>query len=82
MASRRTSTYSKAQTDEWTGRIAIVLAENNEYLTIPEIQERDIALAGITTAKMSKMLSHLIEFNLATKLKNSNGRMMYKGVSS
>lgn len=77
----RKSTYSKEQTDNWRGRIAIVLAEAQEALSIPQIQERDMALQGISPQKMAKMLGSLIEYNLVAKSKAKNGRMVYKSLA-
>lgn len=74
----KTSKYSKKQTDEWTGRIAITLAEANRALTIEEIQNMDITLSNITSQKMARMLGHLVDMGVATKIKNSSGRMTYK----
>lgn len=75
------SAYSKDQTDNWRGRIAIVLAEAQEALSIPQIQERDMALQGISSQKMSRMLGTLIEYNLVTKAKSRSGRMVYKSLA-
>lgn len=77
----RKSAYSKDQTNEWQGRIAIILAGAEEALSIPEIQERDICLQGITPQKMAKMLGTLAEYNLVGKAKGKNGRMMYKSLA-
>lgn len=77
----RKSTYLKGQTDNWRGRIAIVLAETQEALSIPQIQERDMALQGISSQKMAKMLGSLIEYNLVAKSKAKNGRMVYKSLA-
>lgn len=77
---RSNSKYSKAQTDDWTGRIAIVLAGTKESLSIPEIQNRDAALTGISTQKMSRMLNHLVDFNLVSKTKGMGGRMVYRSL--
>ena len=43
---RRTTKYSIEQKNEWSGRIAIVLAEAQDALTIDEIQHRDVSLVG------------------------------------
>lgn len=75
------SAYSKGQTENWQGRIAIVLTEAQEALSIPQIQERDITLQGISSQKMAKMLGSLIEYNLVAKSKSKNGRMVYKSLA-
>lgn len=79
--SYRKSVYSKEQTDDWRGRIAIILAESQESLSIPEIQEKDIVLRGLSSQKMARMLGSLIEYNLVGKAKGKNGRMMYKSLA-
>ena len=75
---RRTQKYTDKFTNEMTGRIAIVLAESQKGLTIPEIQSLDMVLTGITSQKMARMLSHLIEVGLVGKAKGRDGRMHYK----
>lgn len=77
----KSSAYSKEQTAEWEGRIAIILADEVSGLTIPEIQEKDVCLAGISAQKMARMLNHLVEFGLAGKSKGKSGRMIYYGLS-
>lgn len=78
---RKTSKYSKEMTNEWTGRIAVVLAEEHEALTIEAIQLRDTTLSGITPQKMAKMLGHLVEMGMVAKSKNRAGRMVYKSLA-
>lgn len=75
---RQTSKYSKEFTNEMTGRIAIVLAESQESLTISQIQQMDMALVGITSQKMARMINHLVEVGLVAKAKGRDGRMVYK----
>jgi hypothetical protein len=78
----KTSKYSKAQTQEWTGRIAVILAESQVALTLEEIKGRDIVLSNITSQKISKMVGHLVEMGMATKAKNSKGLMTYKSIAT
>ena len=75
---RQTSKYSKAFTDEMTGRIAVVLAEEQAALNIQQIQERDMNLVGITSQKMARMINHLVDVGLVAKAKGKDGRMVYK----
>lgn len=75
---RQTSKYSKDFTDEMTGRIAVILAEEQEALNIQQIQLRDPNLVGITSQKMARMINHLIEVGLVAKAKGKDGRMVYK----
>jgi hypothetical protein len=75
---RKTSKYSKEFTNEMTGRIAVVLAEEQNALTIQEIQLRDVSLVGITSQKMARMIGHLVDVGLVAKAKGKDGRMVYK----
>lgn len=75
---RQTSKYSKEFTDEMTGRIAVVLAEEQAALNIQQIQMRDPNLNGITSQKMARMINHLVEVGLVAKAKGKDGRMVYK----
>lgn len=75
---RQTSKYSKEFTNEMTGRIAIVLAEGQEGMTIQQIQCHDPNLVGITSQKMARMINHLVDVGLVAKAKGKDGRMVYK----
>ena len=75
---RQTSKYSKEFTNEMTGRIAVILAEEQGALNIQEIQQRDITLVGITSQKMARMINHLVDVGLVAKAKGKDGRMVYK----
>lgn len=78
---RRTSKYSIEQKNEWSGRIAIVLAEAQDALTIDEIQHRDVSLVGMTPQMTAKILNHLVAMGLVAKSKNRSGRMVYKSLA-
>ena len=75
---QKVSKYSKEFTDEMTGRIAVVLAEEQTALNIQEIQQRDLTLIGITSQKMARMIGHLVDVGLVAKAKGKDGRMVYK----
>ena len=75
---RQSSKYSKKFTNEMTGRIAVVLAEEQGALNIQEIQQRDLTLVGITSQKMARMIGHLVDVGLVAKAKGKDGRMVYK----
>lgn len=75
---RQTSKYSKEFTNEMTGRIAVILADEQQPLNIQEIQRRDINLTGITSQKMARMINHLVDMGLVAKAKGKDGRMVYK----
>ena len=75
---RQTSKYSKEFTNEMTGRIAVILAETQEGLTIQQIQCHDPNLVGITSQKMARMINHLVDMGLVAKAKGKDGRMVYK----
>ena len=75
---RQSGKYSKEFTNEMTGRIAVVLAEEQGALNIQEIQQRDLTLVGITSQKMARMIGHLVDVGLVAKAKGKDGRMVYK----
>ena len=75
---RQTSKYSKEFTDEMTGRIAVILADEQVALNIQQIQMRDPNLVGITSQKMARMINHLVEMGFVAKAKGKDGRMVYK----
>ena len=78
---RRTTKYSIEQKNEWSGRIAIVLAEAQDALTIDEIQHRDISLVGMAPQMTAKILNHLVEFGVIKKTKDrASGHMVYKSI--
>ena len=75
---RQTSKYSKEFTNEMTGRIAVILADEQAALNIQQIQMRDPNLVGITSQKMARMINHLVEMGFVAKAKGKDGRMVYK----
>lgn len=79
---RMTSKYSKEFTNEMTGRIAVVLAEAPNGMTVDEIQAMDMNLVGITPQKMARMIGHLVEMGMVAKSKGRDGRMRYRSLAS
>ena len=77
----QTSKYSKAFTDEMTGRIAVILADAPRALRIDEFAGYDMNLAGISSQKMARMLNHLVEMGVAIKRKDKDGKMRYRAVA-
>ena len=77
-----TSKYSKEFTNEMTGRIAVVLAEAQNGMTIEEIQAADMNLIGITPQKMARMIGHLVEMGMVAKSKGRDNRMRYRSIAS
>lgn len=79
---RMTSKYSKEFTNEMTGRIAVILADAKNGMTIEEIQGLDMNLVGITAQKMARMIGHLVEMGMVAKSKGRDGRMRYRSLAS
>lgn len=79
---RMTSKYSKEFTNEMTGRIAVVLAEAKNGMTVDEIQAMDMNLIGITPQKMARMIGHLVEMGMVAKSKGRDGRMRYRSLAA
>lgn len=82
MPGRRTSKFTKDQNALLQGEVMIILAESEEALTIEQIQQRSITLTGLSTQKIARLLSHLIEMGNVVKAKSkSQGRMVYKSLA-
>ena len=65
-----------------TVRCIDVLENSPEAMSIAEIQMSDIALRNVTSQKLSRVLSHLIEMGMAQKAKDkSSGHMVYKSTA-
>lgn len=79
---RMTSKYSKEFTNEMTGRIAVVLAEAKNGMTIDEIQAADMSLIGLTPQKTARCIGHLVEMGMVAKSKGRDGRMRYRSLAS
>lgn len=79
----RTATkYSTVQEGEFRFRVLDVLNNSEEALTIDEIKSQDMILQPLTTQKLSRVLSHLIEMGLVRKAKSRHmNRMVYKAVA-
>lgn len=82
MPGRRTTKFTKDQNALWQGEVMIILAESGEALTIEQIQQKSITLTGLSTQKIARLLSHLIEMGNVVKAKSkSQGRMVYKSLA-
>ena len=79
---RMTSKYSKEFTNEITGRVAIILAEAKNGMSLDEITMSDITLRGITPQKLSRCIGHLVEIGMVAKSKGKDGRMRYRSLAS
>lgn len=75
--------YSAAQEGAFRMEILDVLNNTEDALTIEQIKnESPVILGGLTSQKMARVLSHLIEMGLVRKAKSKQqGRMVYKTVS-
>ena len=84
MPSFKSPKYFAVQTQELTMRALGVLQDAGKALTIEEICQGDMALVNQTPQKMARVLSTLIEHNLAkkTKSKARNNRMVYVATSA
>lgn len=78
----KTSKYTAQQNSEFAMRCLEVLDSNPNAMSIAEIQMSDIALRNVTSQKLSRVLSHLIEMGMAQKAKDkSSGHMVYKSTA-
>lgn len=73
----RKSTYSAAQNSNWRGRIAIILAEANREMTIPEIQEQDLVIRELSPQKIARLITELVDYGLVKRGHNTSGRTTY-----
>lgn len=83
MPARRTngSKYSKDFNNEIVIRTIDVLHHSTIPLTISDICSQDMVLTGITSQKMSRVLSDLCKMGIAVKAKSkSKNRMVYASV--
>ena len=82
MPGRKTSRFTKDQNALLQGEVMIILAESEEALTIEQIQQKSILLTGLSSQKMARILSRLIEMGNVTKAKSrSQGKMVYKSLA-
>ena len=80
-AYRKTSKYTKAQTQAITLDALDVLNESPVALTISEICAQRGSLAGQTSQKMARCLNELVEMGMVEKTKSKSGRMLYMAMS-
>ena len=76
----RTSKYTSAQNELWSGEVAFIIAEETNFLSIDEIKEKSLILREISTQKIARILNNFITYGLAEKQKGKNGKMMYRGI--
>lgn len=78
----KTSKYTAQQNSEFVMRCLEVLDNSPNAMSIAEIQMSDIALRNVTSQKLSRVLSHLIEMGMARKAKDkASGHMVYKSTA-
>lgn len=77
---RKTSKYTAEQNSQIKVEILSTLTDNDDYMTIDQIQHSNIYLAsGATVQKIARVLSELAEMGVVTKTKfKSSQKMMYK----
>ena len=67
---------------EYKMRSLSILNESEEAMTIDKIKSQDMILQPLTSQKMARLISNLIEMGLVRKGKSKNlGRMVYKAVA-
>lgn len=75
------ATNAKREAD-YLMRVLDVLANSENSLTLDGIRERDMILTGLSTQKISRLTSKLIEMGMVRKGKSkSTGRMHYMAVA-
>ena len=77
LMSYKVSKYSKDFSNELAGRVAVVLFDATEPITINDIKNRDMVLSNITSQKITRILSNLIDTGFVVKGKNKTGHMTY-----
>lgn len=76
------SKYSAEQNSMMKVKVMSVLDEEQEALSIQDIQNRDFELVGIPVQKMARILNELIDQGIVAKGKSkATGRMMYKSIA-
>lgn len=78
----RVHRLSSEKEGEYKMRILSILNESEEAMTIDQIKSQDMILQPLTSQKMARLISNLIEMGLVRKGKSKSlGRMVYKAVA-
>lgn len=79
----RKNTATKTQNQKYEFEVLSVLSESPVALTIPEICEKNMLLVGLSSQKMARILSDLVNMGLVRKSqsKAKGNRMIYMAES-
>lgn len=75
--------YNKQQTAIMEGEILYIISHSLEAITIDEIRAQSFTLADVSTQKIARILTKLIEMGMVIKAKSkSKNKMVYKSLAT
>lgn len=75
--------YNKQQTAIMEGEILYIISHSPEAITIDEIRAQSFTLADVSTQKIARILTKLIEMGMVIKAKSkSKNKMVYKSLAT
>ena len=81
-AYKKTAKYNKQQTAIMEGEILYIISHSSEAITIDEMRAQSFTLADVSTQKIARILTKLIEMGMVIKAKSkSKNKMVYKSVA-
>lgn len=75
--------YNKQQTAIMEGEILYIISHSPEAITIDEMRAQSFTLANVSTQKIARILTRLIEMGMVIKAKSkSKNKMVYKSLAT
>lgn len=75
--------YNKQQTAIMEGEILYIISHSSEAITIDEMRAQSFTLANVSTQKIARILTKLIEMGMVIKAKSkSKNKMVYKSLAT
>ena len=74
--------YNKQQTAIMEGEVLYIISHSPEAITIDEMRAQSFTLSDVSTQKIARILTKLIEMGMVIKAKSkSKNKMVYKSVA-
>ncbi len=75
--------YNKQQTAIMEGEILYIISHSSEAITIDEMRAQSFTLANVSTQKIARILTKLIDMGMVIKAKSkSKNKMVYKSLAT
>lgn len=75
--------YNKQQTAIMEGEILYIISHSPEAITIDEMRAQSFTLADVSTQKIARILTKLIDMGMVIKAKSkSKNKMVYKSLAT